>query len=191
MLIIIAFLNIGGFIMRKFFLSFFILTPIIANNTHASEDQISTLILKANAKSSNKTEIDLIEKKLLGRASWKIKCQYKVFEDMKACVMSKGPISILHVNYQYIVNVGEKHLKDNPAFIHVDNKGILQEREGLFRNGTELIKQFKSGNYAFTRFQNNKKQLIENKISLDGFTDAFNDMEDQFSKLGNDKNYSF
>ncbi|MFU9046414.1 invasion associated locus B family protein [Acinetobacter tibetensis] len=105
--------------------------------------------------------------------------------------MSKGPISILHVNHQYIVNIGEKHLKDNPAFIHIDNKEILQEREGLFRNGSELIKQFKGGNYAFTRFQNNKKQLIENKISLDGFTDAFNDMEAQFSKLGADRNYSF
>ncbi|KAB1851415.1 hypothetical protein F4W09_16405 [Acinetobacter tandoii] len=170
---------------------FFIISSIIASNTNASEDQISNLILKVNAKSSNYVEMDLIENKLLGRASWKIKCQYKVFEDMKACVMSKGPISILHVNYQYIVNIGEKHLKDNPVFIHVDNKGILQEREGLFRNGSELIKQFKSGNYAFTRFQNNKKQLIENKISLDGFTDAFNDMEDQFSKLGNDRNYSF
>ena len=176
---------------KKIFISFFLLNSLIANNTNASEDQISSLILKVNAKSNRNAEIDLIENKLLGRASWKIKCQYKVFEDTKACVMNKGPISILHVNQQYIVNIGEKHLKDNPAFVYVDNNEILQEREGLFRNGSELINQFKRGNFAFTRFQNNKKQLIENKISLDGFTDAFNDMEVQFSKLGNDKKYSF
>ena len=91
----------------------------------------------------------------------------------------------------YIVNIGEKNLKDNPAYVYVDNNEILQEREGLFRNGDELIKQFKRGNYAFTRFQNNKKQLVENKISLNGFTDAFNDMEVQFSNLGNERNLSF
>ena len=75
--------------------------------------------------------------------------------------------------------------------LYVDNNEILQAREGLFRNGDELIKQFKRGNYAFTRFQNNKKQLVENKISLNGFTDAFNDMEAQFSNLGNERNLSF
>lgn len=176
---------------KKNYLYFLFLMLITANNVSASEDQLSTLILKVNAKSSSNAEIDLMENKLIERASWKIKCQYKVFEDMKACIMSKGPISILHVNHQYIVNIGEKQLKNNPVFIHIDNKEILQEREGLFRNSSELIKQFKRGNYAFTRFYNNKKQLIENKVSLDGFTDAFNDMEVQFSKLGNDRNYSF
>jgi len=172
------------------FISLFFLIPIFVSNTYASEDQLSTLILKINTKPSNNGEVDLLENKFLGRASWNIKCQYKVFEDIKACVMSKGPISILNVNNQYVVNIGEKHLKNNPAFIHVDNKDILQEREGLFRNGSEIIKQLKRGNYAYTRFQNNKKQLIENKIPLIGFTDAFNDMEAQFLKLGNDKNYS-
>ena len=175
---------------KKLFLFFFILMSSSVNTTYA-EDKISSLILKVSSKSNNNEEIDLLENKLLGRASWKIKCQYKVFEDIKACVMSKGPISVLRVNQQYIVNIGEKHLKDNLAFIHVDQQEILKEREGLFRNGSELIKQFKRGNFAFTRFQNNKKQVIENKVSLDGFTDAFNDMEAQFSKLGNDKNYSF
>ena len=80
---------------KKIFLSFLLLNSIIANNTHAADDRISNLILKVNAKANNNADIDLIENKLLGRASWKIKCQYKVFEDMKACVMSKGPISIL------------------------------------------------------------------------------------------------
>ena len=172
------------------FVSLFFLTPIFISNTYASEDRLSTLILKINTKLSNNGEIDLLENKLIGRASWRIKCQYKVFEDIKACVMSKGPISILNINNKYVVNVGENHLKDNPAFIHIDNKDILQEREGLFRNGSELIKQLKRGNYAYTRFQNNKKQLIENKIPLVGFTDAFNDMEAQFLNLSNDKNHN-
>ena len=78
---------------KKIFLSFLLLNSIIANNTHAADDRISNLILKVNAKANNNADIDLIENKLLGRASWKIKCQYKVFEDMKACVVSKGPIS--------------------------------------------------------------------------------------------------
>ena len=46
---------------------------ITANNVSASEDQLSTLILKVNAKSSSNAEIDLMENKLIERASWKIK----------------------------------------------------------------------------------------------------------------------
>ncbi|WP_111860460.1 hypothetical protein [Acinetobacter sp. CFCC 10889] len=152
-----------------------------------ADDQLSTLITKVGSQSKTDT-ISAMENKLLGRASWKIKCQYKAFDDMKACVMSKGPISILHLNNQYIVNIGEKHEKNSQAYIRIDQADTLQEREGLFRNGNSLIGQMKRGNFAFTRFQQSKNQQIENKISLTGFTDAFNDMEAQFARLGDDKN---
>lgn len=155
---------------------------------HAADDQLSSLITRVNTQTKNSDVISPLENKLLGRASWKIKCQYKAFDDMKACVMSKGPISILHMNSQYIVNIGDKHEKNTMAFIRVDQGDSLQDREGLFRNGTNIVGQLKRGNYAYTRFQQNKGQAIENKISLVGFTDAFNDMEAQFAKLADDKN---
>lgn len=173
-----------GLLSLSIFPAFFIAT------TYAAEDRLSSLILRVNAQSNN-DEISLVENKLLGRASWKIKCQYKTFEDMKACVMSKGAISVLHINNQYIVNIGQKHQKDTMTFIRVDQGESLQAREGLFRNGNDLIDLLKRGNYAYTRFQQNKTQYIEDKTSLLGFTDAFNDMEAQFSKLSNDKNTSF
>lgn len=156
-------------------------------SVHAAVDQLSSLITKVNNQSKS-DEISAGESRLLGRASWKIKCQYKAFDDMKACVMSKGPISVLHLNNQYIVNIGEKHEKNSQAYIRIDQGDTLQEREGFFRNGSSLIGQMKRGNFAFTRFKQSKNQQIEHKISLNGFTDAFNDMEAQFAKLGDDKN---
>lgn len=163
----------------------------MTGNLYAADDQLSSLITRVNTQAKNSDVISPMENKLLGRASWKIKCQYKAFDDMKACVMSKGPISILHMNNQYIVNIGDKHEKNTMAFIRVDQGDSLQEREGLFRNGTNIIGQLKRGNYAYTRFQRNKGQAIENKISLIGFTDAFNDMDAQFARLGEDKSHSF
>lgn len=151
-----------------------------------ADDQLSTLITKVSSQ-SKVDSISAMENNLLGRASWKIKCQYKAFDDMKACVMSKGPISILRLNSQYIVSIGEKHEKNSSAYIRVDQGDALQEREGLFRNGSALVGQMKRGNFAFTRFQQAKNKQIENKVSLIGFTDAFNDMEAQFAKLGDDK----
>ena len=70
-------------------------------SVHAAVDQLSSLITKVNNQSKS-DEISAGESRMLGRASWKIKCQYKAFDDMKACVMSKGPISVLHLNNQYI-----------------------------------------------------------------------------------------
>lgn len=154
----------------------------LATTVHAADDQLSSLITKVSSHSKSDA-ITAMESRLLGRASWKIKCQYKAFDDMKACVMSKGTISILHLNSQYIVNIGEKHEKNSLAYIRIDQGDTLQEREGLFRNGNNLIGQMKRGNFAFTRYSQGKNQQIENKISLNGFTDAFNDMEAQFSKL--------
>lgn len=159
---------------------------ISAMNSVQADDQLSSLITKV----SNQSKIDTIsamENRLLGRASWKIKCQYKAFDDMKACVMSKGPISILRLNNQYIINIGEKHQKNSEAYIRVDQSDTLQEREGLFRNASSLVGQMKRGNFAFTRFYQVKNKPIEHKISLIGFTDALNDMEAQFAKLGDDK----
>ncbi|WP_254433795.1 hypothetical protein [Acinetobacter sp. Marseille-Q1618] len=165
----------------------FFISGVATTQVNAADDQLSSLITKVSSQAKSDAITD-VENKLLGRASWKIKCQYKAFDDIKACVMSKGPISVLHLNNQYIVNIGEKHEKNSIAYVRIDQGNTLQEREGLFRNANGVIGQLKRGNFAFTRYQKAKNQQIENKISLTGFTDAFNDMEAQFSKLGDDKN---
>ena len=97
----------------------------------------------------------------------------------------------MHLNDNYFVNIGNKVVKNSVVYVHVDKNNILQDRDGLFRNGNLLIKQFKRGNNIFIRYNaKNKIQEIERKISLLGFSDAFNDMENQYSRLDDDKRLS-
>lgn len=158
-----------------------------SEEAYAAHDALSSLILKISTQSSVGETVLPLENKLLGRVSWEIKCQYNATDDVKACVMSKGSISVLHLNNQYIINVGNGHKKESMGLIRVDKNTDFLEREGLFRNANTLIDQFKRGNYAYTRFQPSQGAVVESKISLLGFTDAFNDMEAKFLKLGNEK----
>lgn len=159
-------------------------TPVIVK-----DDQISDLIKKVEYRSQqDEKQITKIENQMLDRASWNIKCKYKVFDDTKVCLMQKGDLSVLHLNNQFIVNIGEKVLKNSMVSVKIDNHKIFQDREGLFRNANTMIEQFKRGNFVFARYvTSTKNQEIERKISLAGFTEAFNDMESQFLSLNNEK----
>lgn len=168
-----------------------VMSICFSEEANATHDALSSLILRVSTQSQNNEAALPLENKLLGRVSWEIKCQYNAVDDVKACAMSKGPISVLHLNNQYIISVGKNHKKESTSVIRVDKNIDFQEREGLFRNADTLIDQFKRGGYVYTRFQPNQGVAIESKISLLGFTDAFNDMEAKFLKLGNDKNIAF
>lgn len=147
------------------------------------EDQINLLIKKVTNERQMDSSSDNIENQMIGRASWSIKCEYRVFDDIKACIMTKGPVSVARLNNKYIVYVGENHAKSSTAQIRIDNNLMYQGPEGFFRTGNMLIDEFKKGYYVYTRYVPKGKGNVENKLSLVGFTFAFNDMESRFNRI--------
>ena len=161
----------------------------VVHHTWAKEDQISALIKKVNVQSYVDGSGNTYENQLIGKSSWKIRCQYKVFDDKKVCLMTKGPISLMKLNSSYILNVGENHTKNSMAQIRIDNNASLKAREGLFRHANDLITQFKQGYYVYTRYNSSKTgEDVEHKLSLIGFSFALNEMENQFRKINTNGN---
>lgn len=152
---------------------------------HAQDDKISQLIQRVEyQKTKDNKTLDQLEDKMLGRASWNIECRYQVFDDVKACMMQKGAITVMHLNNSYVVNVGERVQSGTQVSIYVDKNTIQRADDGLFRDSSRLIEQFKKGSHAFIRYQaEGNSRNTEAKISLLGFTDAFNDMEKRFKLL--------
>lgn len=180
----------GGKEMHKFaYLFSSVLGVVLLNGcagvAHAQDDKISQLIQRVEYQKKNDTKnLDQLEDKMLGRASWSIECRYQVFDDVKACMMQKGAITVMHLNNSYVVSVGERVQVDSQVAIYVDKNSIQKADDGLFRDASRLIDQFKKGTYAFIRYQSEgNSRNTEAKISLLGFTDAFNDMEKRFKQL--------
>lgn len=163
------------------FLSFSISSYSQTNNK--IDDEISTLLKRVDL-SKQDAQIENMEKQLLGRASWKIKCRSKGYENNDVCIMQKGPISIIKINNIYTISQGEKHTKNSISYLQIDNNEAVMAREGLYRNAEPIIIQFKQGLMAFSRYSNqNLHETINNQISLIGFTAALNDMEAQYQQL--------
>lgn len=156
-----------------------------ASVAHAQADKISELIQRVEYQNKNESKkLDQLENKMLGRATWTIECRYQVFDDVKACMMQKGDITVMHLNNRYVINVGERVRTDSQVSMYIDKNSIQRADDGLFRDANRLIDQFKKGSYAFIRYQKeDSSRNTEAKISLLGFTDAFNDMENRFKKL--------
>lgn len=152
---------------------------------HAQDDRILQLIQRVEyQKKKDNKNLDQLEDKMLGRASWKIECRYQLFDDIKACMMQKGEITVMRLNNSYVVNVGEQVVPDSQVAIYVDKNAIQKADDGLFRHANRLLEQFKRGNYALIKYQMiGNQNHSEAKISLLGFTDAFNDMEKRFKQL--------
>lgn len=164
----------------------------MAGTTGAAEDSLNQLIQKIEYKSQTQTNegkraperLDQLETQLLGRASWDIQCWMKVYDEAKICVMQKNHITVVRFNDRYSVNIGEKHLKDSLTELRIDQRDPITTREGLYREGEQVIDQMKKGYNIYTRHhERDQKKPVEHKISLIGFTSAFVDMEDRFKKL--------
>lgn len=151
----------------------------------AQEDHLNTLIKKVAVSSNSEHYFNNIENQMLGRASWKIKCEYRVYDDVKACVMRKGPLSIARIHHEYVVNLGSQHATHSLAKIRVDQGPVQQQLGGFFREGDQLIEQFKKGYFAYTEYKNKENKVIQHQLSLMGFAYAFNDMQEQFNHISN------
>ncbi|WP_162898207.1 hypothetical protein [Acinetobacter sp. WCHAc010034] len=128
--------------------------------------------------------IEKSENQLLGRASWNIQCWVKAGEDTKICTMRKNHITVMRMNDHYSLSVGMKPAKNSITVLTVDDNSALQAREGLYRDAQPIIDQFKRGAQVKTEFKaSNTAKTVMNEISLVGFTDAFNDMQQQYSRL--------
>ena len=147
------------------------------------EDRLNLLIQKVGIEKQMDGNSETTENQLLGRASWSIKCEYRVFDDIKACLMTKGPVTVARVNNKYFVYVGDNHAKKSITQLRVDNNLMFQGSEGYFKTGSMLIDEFKKGYFVYTRYEPKGKNKVENKLSLLGFTSAYNDMESRFNRI--------
>jgi hypothetical protein len=157
------------------------------NTSHATpatiDDQLSSLIRNVEYQSNSKEQVDRLNSQV-ARASWRLKCWVRVFEDTKICVMQKNHLTVMRLNDSYSLSVGGKHQKNSMTSIRIDEGSIVQAREGLYRDALPVIEQMKRGYYIFSRYKGQEKDIdVENKVSLMGFTDAFNDMQLQYRKL--------
>lgn len=172
---------------NKYFksLSVFIIVAILSifESIVWADDRLSSLIMRVNNQSKPDVHISNLENHLLGRLSWQIKCHHKKLDDATACMMTKGKITVLRINNQYSVSVGDKVLKNSAASIEVDNSKIYSANDGLYRNANDLISEFQKGNEAIIKYKKQDKKNGEIKLPLIGFSAAFNDMEGQFKEL--------
>lgn len=169
-------------IFKIFWLFFCVLVGNTACATSSSgDDQLSQLIRKVQQSSSMQEQDDRSSQ---ARATWQVKCWVRVFEDTKICVIQKEHLTIMRINNNYSVNVGSKHLNGSFSSLRIDDNKVIKAKEGLYRNGMPIIEQMKRGYYLFSRYQiQDKGTTLENKVSLMGFTDAYNDMQIRYRKL--------
>lgn len=147
------------------------------------DDQLTDLISRVEYPARSKEEVDRLNSQV-ARASWRIKCWVRVFEDTKVCVMQKSHLTVMRLEDSYSVSIGTQHQKNSSTTIRIDQGQLIQAREGLYREALPVIEQMKRGYYLFSCYKMSEKgNLIENKISLLGFTEAFNDMQQQYRKL--------
>ncbi|GAA5185432.1 hypothetical protein GCM10023345_18710 [Acinetobacter kookii] len=146
-------------------------------------DRLGYLIQQVDYQHINDS-LEKSENRLLGRASWDIQCWVKSSENTKICTMRKNHITVMRMNDSYSLSVGINHAKNSITLLKVDNNSVLQAREGLYRDAQAIIDQFKRGFEVKTEFNvsHNAKPVV-NEVSLIGFSDAFNDMQQQYSKL--------
>ncbi len=146
------------------------------------DDQLNHLIRKVESQ-SQKDQADRLNSQV-ARASWRIKCWVRVFEDTKICVMQKNDLTVMRLNDTYSVSIGGKHQKNSMTQIRIDKGEVIEAREGLYRDAMPVIDQLKRGYNVFSRYKlQDKGSNVDRKVSLMGFTDAFNDMQLQYRKL--------
>lgn len=154
-----------------------------AATINMKNDRLSYLIQRVDYQRTNDS-VEKSENQLLGRASWNIQCWVKSSEGTKICTMRKNHITVMRINDNYSLSVGIKHKKNSITLLKVDNNSIWQAREGLYRDAQTIIDQFKRGFEVKTEFNAfNTTKPVVNEVSLIGFSDAFNDMQQQYSKL--------
>ena len=146
------------------------------------DDQLNNLIRNVESQ-SQKEQADRLNSQV-ARASWRIKCWVRVFEDTKICVMQKNDLTIMRLNDTYSVSIGGKHQKNTMTQIRIDTGEVMEAREGLYRDAMPVIDQMKRGYNLFSRYKSQDKgSNVDRKVSLMGFTDAFNDMQLQYRRL--------
>ena len=151
--------------------------------TNSMDDQLSQLIRKVQEPSSSREQMDRVNGQI-ARASWQVRCWVRIFEDSKICVIQKEHLTIMRLNNTYSVSIGNQHLKGSFSSLRIDGNKVVKAQEGLYRDATPIIDQMKRGYYLFTRYHTqDKANTIENKISLMGLTDAYNDMQIRYRKL--------
>ena len=158
-----------------------------ANKSYYSDDRLADLI-RVVEYSKNHEEISQLENRIVARSSWNVRCWIKVFDQAKICTLQKDNITVIRLNHDYSVVIGNQPSKSPKTALRVDQHPVIYTQDGSFRNALQLIEQFKRGYYVYTRFQQTHQfEDIDQQVSLMGFQDAFRQMEKQFAQLEQQK----
>lgn len=117
---------------------------------------------------------------------WYIHCELKKFDNTKICSMTIqfDALKIYLINGKYSVTVGSNHYPRSQGGLRIDNSSAIYGYEGELPKPLSIIENLKKGKVAYTRYQEWPYQRnIDSEISLDGFTDRFNEMLKRYKEL--------
>lgn len=177
--------------------------PIEANSeklSQAKEDTVSGQKIymfkdvQGNALLTNSDKLDEKLKQVkvisypeseLYKDGWRfIKCEKDRFNGTKFCGMENKDLLVSIHNGKFGILIGSNHYPRSRSALKIDNGKTYYGYEGEFKNEAIFLNLLLNGKTAYTRYMGWPYQLnIDNEISLDGFSEAYQDLKNRYSKL--------
>lgn len=113
-----------------------------------------------------------------------IKCEKDRFNNSKYCGMINKDLLVSIYNGKFGILVGGSHYPRSRSALKFDNGKTYYGYEGEFKNETIFLNLLLNGKTAYTRYMEWPYQVnIDNEISLDGFSEAYQELKNRYSKL--------
>lgn len=121
----------------------------------------------------------------LYKDGWRfIKCEKDRFNGTKFCGMENKDLLVSIYNGKLGILIGSNHYPRSRSALKIDNGKTYYGYEGEFKNETIFLNLLLNGKTAYTRYMEWPYQLnIDNEISLDGFSEAYQELKNRYSKL--------
>lgn len=117
---------------------------------------------------------------------WSIGCSKDKFNGSKVCSLSKlhNDVMVNIINGKYSVYVGGNHYPRTQSAIKIDDNNPIYGYEGSSQAPQKVIEQMKNGRIAYTRYKEWPYEYNKDgEVDLIGFTEAFNQMLEEYKKL--------
>ncbi|MCU4539641.1 hypothetical protein KTJ16_00405 [Acinetobacter bereziniae] len=121
----------------------------------------------------------------LYKDGWRfIKCEKDRFNNSKYCGMINKDLLVSIYNGKFGILIGGNHYPRSRSALKFDNGKTYYGYEGEFKNEAIFLNLLLNGKTAYTRYMEWPYQLnIDNEISLDGFSEAYQELKNRYSKL--------
>lgn len=111
-------------------------------------------------------------------------CYKDKFDNTKICAMHNNDLMVSIYNSNISIYVGAEHFPRKSSAIKVDSNKTLYGVEGIFKNNNLILNQLMKGKVAYTRYVRWPYEYnVDSEISLDGFTEAYEDLRMRYSQL--------